>query len=238
MAQDARGGAGFGVQDQRTAGHIIVVAGRRHACVDDDRSRLDVEGCDILRRTDSDVRNVAEAELLQYSFHAQALKLAANGYNRVVKSACDYQNNSALVNEINAATEATEYDLRGCSTVKMTRVTFSIQTDVGFIVNSANAQGVRANSADGTTCEFSTLSPDETCGGKASCTSQQGELSIYGMVMDSNVTGYIYSPCILEFGGGSTVIGQLYSGRALYQGGQSVTLRLGSQGPTREPCPS
>ncbi|MDQ1130929.1 hypothetical protein [Microbacterium sp. SORGH_AS_0888] len=159
------------------------------------------------------------------------LEWAANGYDRVGKTACDLQNSPALVREVNERETPTVYDLRGCSTVNMNAVTFSLKTDVAFIANAfTNAQQVRVKSADGEPHEFSLLTPDSVVDRTPSCSNGQGESNIYGLTMSEKITGYIYTPCVLTFGGGSIINGQLYSGAARYQGGQPMTLNYAKTG--------
>lgn len=159
------------------------------------------------------------------------LEWAANGYERANKTACDFQNTPALVNEVNAAETPIVFDLRGCSNVNMNGVNFSLKTDVAFIANAfTNAQHVRVTSADGEPHEFSLLTPDNVIDRTPTCSTGQGESNIYGLNMSDKITGYIYTPCTLTFGGGSIINGQLYSGAARYQGGQPMTINYAKTG--------
>jgi predicted acyltransferase (DUF342 family) len=149
----------------------------------------------------------------------------ANGYERISKTSCDYQNLNALVQEVNNLTAPTVFDLRGCAWVNMNGVNFKLQTDVAFIANAfTNVQQVNVSSADEAKHEFSFITPDETTDHAPNCINGKGESNIYAMHMTEEITGYIYTPCMLTFGGNSVINGQLYSGTARYQGGSAMTL--------------
>lgn len=155
----------------------------------------------------------------------------SNGYQIVKKTgACDYQNTPALVNEINSFDVPTLVDLRDCvGGVQMYARNFTIKTDVTLLFKadgSENIQNIAINSADGANHDFNFYIPDNVKDGTPSCGLDPtlSQIDIYELKMGPKISGTIYSPCKVRFGGNSIINGQVYSGSVEYAGGGSSKL--------------
>ena len=148
-----------------------------------------------------------------------------SGYQIEQLTNCNFQDNPAIVASINAKNTPTVFDLRACSEVKSFGVQFTPRTDVTFIFGTGlkNMQSLKINAAPGTgKHEFVMMVADQTKDSKPSCTggiSQENSINIYGIQMDDNISSFIYSPCMVKFGGNSNINGQIYTGNADYTAG-------------------
>jgi len=148
-----------------------------------------------------------------------------SGYTIVTKASCDYQNNASLVTEVNNFTSPTVVDMRGCGNVNMYGVTFTLKTDVAFVSNKfANAEQVKVNSSSAATHEFDMIISDLVPNSAPTCSAGQGVMDIYGLRMSDKISGFIYSPCQITFGGNSIINGQVYSGSASYTSGGDMKI--------------
>lgn len=151
----------------------------------------------------------------------------AAGYNVLIKTSCNYQGNASMIAEINNLTTPTLVDTTACSNVNMYGTTFSLKTDVTFLVNQVNsAQNVTIKSADGNAHTFNIYVPDKVGNSVATCSSGQSTINIYGFNTAPKITSFIYSPCTVSFGGPSTVNGQIYAGIANASGGGPIVLNF------------
>lgn len=156
---------------------------------------------------------------------------STNGFQIVKKnsSSCDYQNNPSLVNEVNNFDIPTLLDLRDCSEIKMYARTFNIKTDVTLLLKmggNENIQNITVNSADGQKHDFNIYIPDDVKDGAPTCSGDPTftQIDVYELKMASNISGTVYSPCKVRFGGNSVINGQIYSGSVEYAGGGSSKL--------------
>lgn len=155
----------------------------------------------------------------------------SSGYTVVKKASCDYQNNASLVTEVNNFTTPTVVDMRDCGNVNMYGVTFTLKTDVAFVSNKfANAEQVKINSSSAAKHEFDLITSDLVPNSAPTCSSGQGEMDIYGLRMADQISGFIYSPCQIKFGGNSIINGQVYSGSASYTSGGDMKINYMKSG--------
>ncbi|MEQ6896264.1 hypothetical protein [Microbacterium sp. KR10-403] len=146
------------------------------------------------------------------------------GYELKTLTSCDFQNNALLVAEVNSRTSPTLYDLRGCSP-RFFAVTFALRTNVAFISNGfTDSNRLTVNSADGEEHQINFLTPDAVKDGAPTCGVGQGTSNLYEFTMGDGISGSLYTPCVLTFGGKSTINGQLYAGAASYSGSQKTSL--------------
>lgn len=143
------------------------------------------------------------------------------GYQIVTRSDCNFQDVGTNVAAINSYTVPTLVDARGCSNFKAYGVTFNLKTDVTFLVNKLdNGQAMKINSVPGTgKHEFNIITPDLVKDSNPTCSSGQGEIRVPNLAMSDDITGFIYSPCKVNFGGASKINGQIYTGNADYAAG-------------------
>ena len=143
------------------------------------------------------------------------------GYQVVAINNCDFQNVGTNVAKINSYTVPTLVDARGCSNFNAYGVTFNLKTNVTFLVNKLdNGQAMKINSASGTgKHEFNIIAPDLVKDSNPTCSSGQGDIRVPNLMMSDDITGFIYSPCKVSFGGASKINGQIYTGNADYAAG-------------------
>jgi predicted acyltransferase (DUF342 family) len=159
-----------------------------------------------------------------YSYNSEDWEIA--GYQIETMSSCDFQNRPDLVEQINSRNTPTVFDLRTCPRIEAYGVNFNLRTDIAFILNHGGEkklEAIKVNAVAGTgDHDFNIFASDDTKDGKASCIAPVDDgnsLKIYGAQFSSDISSFIYSPCMVGFGGTSSLNGQIYAGHAKYAGG-------------------
>lgn len=158
------------------------------------------------------------------------------GYSRITTPGCDFQGSWSASNVavVNGLTAPTVIDARACATTNLYDVTFSLKTNVTFLVTKAAAQRIKINSADGAAHTFNIITPDATANKAPTCAAEAGyptpsRIDIGDAVMADKISGIAYTPCTVHIGqstGGGRWNGQVYGGVVEWGGNSSPRMQL------------
>lgn len=168
-------------------------------------------------------------EWVEFPFDAS--EWASKGYAVQTTPTCDFQNVASGVSWVNARTSPTIIDARGCSSLNLYNVAFSLRTDVVFLLKKGNAQSLRLTSGNGADHAFGLVIPDNTPDDHApTCAGGQGEVTIWNATMSSAISAIVYSPCTVVFGGNGSPLpvwnGQVYAGKVTWAGNGNPAMHL------------
>lgn len=158
-----------------------------------------------------------------------------SGFSVIPTPGCNFQNNPGFTTQINARTAPTIVDARACSQLKLYSVTFSLKTDIVFLVSSLDGQFMKINSDDGADHLFSVITPDSTLNHLPTCVADPGfpapgTLGLSDVLMSTKITGVAYSPCTVQLGqsGGNASgwNGQVYAGTVAWGGNSGSRMEL------------
>lgn len=155
------------------------------------------------------------------------------GFGVVVTPTCNFQGNVSAVAAINNLSAPTIVDARTCASLKLYAASFSIRTDVVFLVPPrVDGQFMKISSADGGPHLFSIISPDATLDQAPTCSGSQ-EIGLSDVLMQDPIVGVTYSPCTIALGqSGSNPSGwngQVYAGEVDWGGNSSSRMALNYQ---------
>lgn len=162
------------------------------------------------------------------------------GWTRNTTLGCNFKDNTwphsynVGVQAVNALTSPTIIDTRACTSTDLYNVTFTLRTDVTFLVSAASAQRIKINSADGAPHTFNIITPDPSANKLPTCAAEPGfptpgRIELDDAIMNERITGIAYSPCRVRIGqssGGGRWNGQVYAGTVEWGGNSSPRLQL------------
>lgn len=143
-------------------------------------------------------------------------------------ASCSFQSDSALQAAVNGLTGRWVIDTTGCpnsSGVSLKQADLSLKADVTLVVNNFTLDSATVQSADGTTShEFNLIQSDSNLTDSIpDCPDPTVQHSATNFTMTSPITGLLYSPCDIDFGGGTTSwSGQVFLEKITNQGNSAV----------------
>lgn len=141
---------------------------------------------------------------------------------------CSFQSDSALQAAVNGLTGRWVIDTTGCPNstgVSLKQANLSLKADVTLVVNNFTLDSATVQSSDGTTShEFNLIQSDSNLSDTVpDCPDPTVQHSATNFTMASPIRGLLYSPCDIDFGGGTTTwSGQVFLEKITNQGNSAV----------------